>query len=223
MKKSEVVSLVKDCGYSNIESFKKAVEEMNKDLQNQKLTLLLEHTKDFTNYSPFLVKELLKSIDDYNTYETHIILNGKVLKVYKGIRKFIEGDEFENIYEVKKVDNSDNIIKVEVGEKKMNTEEFVKMSGEEVLAKVKNKVPFSQEELKKLVFEEFITVEEKIIDRVGGYTVKETVLQINEEYVLIQWLESDSICIDNEFEQPKLVKKVESKSEKFIPVEEVEE
>lgn len=220
MKKSEVSSLVKDYGFSNIESFKKAVEEMNKDLQNQKLTLLLEHTKDFTNYSPFLVKELLKSIEDYNTYETYIILNGKVLKVYKGIRKFIEGDEFENIYKVKKVDNSDNIIKVEVGEKKMNMEEFVEMSGIEVLAKVKNKVHFTQEELKELVSEIFIVAEEKIIDCVGGYTVKETILQVNEEYVKIKWLESNSICIKNIYEQPEIVKKVKTKSEKFVSMEE---
>lgn len=220
MKKSEVTSLVKDYGYSDIESFKKAVEEMNKDLQNQKITLLLEHTKDFTNYSPFLVKELLKSIEDYNTYETHIILNGKVVKVYKGIRKFIEGDEFENIYEVKKVDNSDNIIKVEVGEKKMNMEEFVEMSGTEVLAKVKNKVHFTQEELKELVSERFIVAEEKIIDNVGGYLVKQTILRLNNEYILIEWLESGSICIANEYEQPTMVRKVETETTKFVPMEE---
>lgn len=220
MKKSEVSSLVKDYGYSDIESFKKAVEEMNKDLQNQKITLLLEHTKDFTNYSPFLVKELLKSIEDYNTYETHIILNGKVVKVYKGIRKFIEGDEFEKKYEVEKVDNSDNIIKVEVGEKKMNMEEFVEMSATETLAKVKNKVHFTQEELKELVSELFIVAEEKIIDNVGGYLVKQTVLQLNNEYILIEWLESNSICVANEYEQPVLVKKVENESQLFVPMEE---
>lgn len=220
MKKSEVSSLVKDYGFSNIESFKKAVEEMNKDLKNQKLSLLLEHTKDFTNYSPFLVKELLKSIEDYNTYETHIILNGKVVKNYKGIRKFIEGDEFEHIYEVRKVDNSDNIIKVEVGEKKMNMEEFVEMSGIEVLAKVKNKVHFTQEELKELVSERFIVAEEKIIDNVGGYSVKETVLQLNNEYIMIQWLESNSICVANEYEQPVVVRKVEAETTKFVPMEE---
>lgn len=220
MKKSEVTSLVKDYGYSNIESFKKAVEEMNKDLGNQKITLLLEHTKDFTNYSPFLVKELLKSIEDYNTYETHIILNGKVVKIYKGIRKFIEGDEFENIYEVKKVDNSDNIIKVEVGEKKMDMKEFVEMSESEILAKVKNKVHFTQEELKELVSEIFIVADEKIIDNVGGYSVKETVLQLNEEYILIEWLESNSICVANKYEQPAMVRKVEAETTKFVPMEE---
>jgi len=220
MKKSEVTSLVKDYGYSNIESFKKAVEEMNKDLGNQKITLLLEHTKDFTNYSPFLVKELLKSIEDYNTYETHIILNGKVVKIYKGIRKFIEGDEFEKKYEVEKVDNSDNIIKVEVGEKKMNMEEFVEMNGIEVLAKVKNKVHFTQDELKQLVSEIFIVAEEKIIDNVGGYTVKETVLQLNDEFIMIQWLESNSICVANEYEQPTMVRKVEAGTTKFVPMEE---
>lgn len=222
MKKSEVTSLVKDFGYSDIKSFKKAVEEMNQDLQNQKLTLLLEHTKDFTNYSPYLVKELLKSIEDYNTYETHIILNSKVIKVYKGIRKFIEGDEYENIYEVKKVVNSDKIIKVEVGEKKMD-KEFEEMSESEILAKVKNKVHFTQEELKELVSEIFIVADEKIIDNVGGYSVKQTILRLNDEYVLIKWLDSSSICIENEYEQPILVKKVESTSTKFIPVEEVEE
>lgn len=220
MKKSEVTSLVKDYGYSNIESFKKAVEEMNKDLQNQKLKLLLEHTKDFTNYSPFLVKELLKSIEDYNTYETHIILNGKVVKIYKGIRKFIEGDEFKNIYEVKKVDDSDNIIKVEVGEKKTNKEEFLEMSESEILAKVKNKVHFTQEELKELVSEIFIVAEEKIIDNVGGYSVKQTILRLNNKYIMIQWLQSGSICIDNEYEQPILVKKVENESQMFVPMEE---
>lgn len=220
MKKSEVSSLVKDYGFSNIESFKKAVEEMNKDLKNQKLSLLLEHTKDFTNYSPFLVKELLKSIEDYNTYETHIILNGKVVKVYKGIRKFIEGDEFEHIYEVRKVDNSDNIIKVEVGEKKMNMEEFVEMSGIEVLAKVKNKVHFSQDELKSLVFEEFITAKEEVVDIVGGYKVTQTVIQVNDEYIMIEWLNALSMCIDNEFEQPIMVRKVETETTKFVPMEE---
>ena len=90
----------------------------------------------------------------------------------------------------------------------MNMKELVEMNGIEVLAKVKNKVHFSHDGLKKLVFDDFIVADEKIIDTVGGYEVTQTVIQVNDEYIMIEWLKANSMCIDNEYEQPVIVKKV---------------
>lgn len=102
----------------------------------------------------------------------------------------------------------------------MNMKELVEMNGIEVLAKVKNKVHFSQNELKKLVFEDFIVADEKIIDIVGGYEVTQTVIQVNDEYIMIEWLKASSMCIDNEYEQPVMVKPVKTENVEFVPVDE---
>lgn len=102
----------------------------------------------------------------------------------------------------------------------MNMKELVEMNGIEVLAKVKNKVHFSQDELKKLVFEEFTVANDELIDIVGGYEVMQTVIKINDEYIMIEWLHAESMCIDNEYEQPVLVKPVKTENVEFVPVDE---
>ncbi len=102
----------------------------------------------------------------------------------------------------------------------MNMKELVEMNGIEVLAKVKNKVHFSQDELKSLVFEEFITMKEETVEVVGGYAVNQTVLKVNDEYIMIEWLQALSMCVDNEYEQPVIVKPVKTENVEFVPVDE---
>lgn len=90
----------------------------------------------------------------------------------------------------------------------MNMKELVEMSGIEVLAKVKNKVHFSQNELDHLVFEDFIKVKEEVMCKANTYAIVQTVLKVNDEYIMIEWLKDNSTSDGFEYEQPVMVKKV---------------
>lgn len=92
----------------------------------------------------------------------------------------------------------------------MNMKELVEMNGIEVLAKVKNKVHFSQNELDHLVFEDFIKVKEEVMCKANTYAIVQTVLKVNDEYIMIEWLKANSKRVANGYNQPVMVKKVET-------------
>lgn len=102
----------------------------------------------------------------------------------------------------------------------MNMKELVEMNGIEVLAKVKNKVHFSQDELERLVFEDFIKVKEEVMCKANTYAIVQTVLKVNDEYIMIEWLKDNSKRVDNEYEQPVMVKPVKTENVEFVPVDE---
>ena len=65
-----------------------------------------------------------------------------------------------------------------------------------------------------------MVLKEETVEVVGGYAVNRTVLQVNDEYIMIEWLEALSMCVDNEYEQPVLVKPVKTENVEFVPVDE---